>query len=26
VKIPQLKKSINKLIAKKLSVNIGFDL
>ena len=26
VKIPQLKKSINKLVAKKLGVNIGFDL
>ena len=26
VKIPQLKKRINKLIAKKLGVNIGFDL
>lgn len=26
VKIPQLKKRINKLIAKKLSVDIGFDL
>jgi len=26
VKIPQLKKRINKLIANKLSVNIGFDL
>ena len=26
VKIPQLKKNINKLVAKKLGVNIGFDL
>jgi Fe-S cluster assembly protein SufD len=26
VKIPQLKKGINKLVAKKLGVNIGFDL
>ena len=26
VKIPQLKKRINKLIAKKLGVDIGFDL
>jgi Fe-S cluster assembly protein SufD len=26
VKIPQLKNRINKLIAKKLGVNIGFDL
>jgi len=26
VKIPQLKQRINKLIANKLGVNIGFDL
>ena len=26
VKIPQLKKSVNKIIAEKLGVNIGFDL
>ena len=26
VKIPQLKKRINKIIAEKLGVNIGFDL
>ena len=26
VKIPQLKKRINKLVANKLGVNIGFDL
>jgi len=26
VKIPQLKNRINKLIANKLGVNIGFDL